>query len=64
MIQYSVSLRYGYLVLGDIVEITDYDIGLDSHKAQIISKLFEDGRWLLELKIDDNPMKWNRNVEA
>ena len=64
MIQYSVSIRYGYLVLGDIVEITDYDIGLDSHKAQIISKLFEDGRWLLELKIDDNPMKWNRNVEA
>ena len=63
-IQYSVSIRYGYLVLGDIVEITDYDIGLDSHKAQIISKLFEDGRWLLELKIDDNPMKWNRNVEA
>lgn len=64
MIQYSVSLRYGYLVLGDIVEITDYDIGLDSHKAQIISKLFEDGRWLLEVKIDDNPMKWNRNVET
>jgi hypothetical protein len=64
MIQYSVSLRYGYLVLGDIVKITDYDIGLDSHKAQIISKLFEDGRWLLEVKIDDNPMKWNRNVEA
>ena len=64
MIQYSVSIRYGYLVLGDIVEITDYDIGLDSHKAQIISKLFDDGRWLLELKIDDNPMKWNRNVET
>jgi len=64
MIQYSVSLRYGYLVLGDIVEITDYDIGLDSHKAQIISKLFDDGRWLLDVKIDDNPMKWNRNVEA
>jgi len=49
-------------VLGDIVEITDEEIGLDSHKAQIISKLFEDGRWLLDVKIDDNPMKWNRNV--
>lgn len=63
-IQYSVSLRYGYLVLGDIVEITDEEIGLDSHKAQIISKLFEDGRWLLDVKIEDNPMKGNRNVEA
>ena len=63
-IQYSVSLRYGYLVLGDIVEITDEEIGLYSHKAQIISKLFDSGRWLLDVKIDDNPMTWNRNVEA
>ena len=45
-------------------EITDEDIGVYSHKGQIISKLFEDGRWLLDVKIDDNPMKWNRNVET
>jgi hypothetical protein len=63
-VQYSVSLRYGYLVLGDILEITDEAIGLDRHKAQIISKLFDDGRWLLEVKIDDNPMRYNRNVET
>ena len=63
-IQYSVSIRYGYLVLGDIVEITDEEIGLYSHKAQIISKLFDEGRWLLDVKIDDNPMTWNRNVET
>ena len=61
-IQYSVSIRYGYLVLGDIVEITDEDIGLNAIKGQIISKLFEDGRWLLDIKIDDNPNKGNRNV--
>jgi hypothetical protein len=63
-VQYSVSLRYGYLVLGDILEITDEAIGLDEHKAQIISKLFDDGRWLLEVKIDDNPMRYYRNVET
>ena len=63
-IQYSVSIRYGYLVLGDIVEITDEEIGLYSQKAQIISKLFDDGRWILDVKIDDNPMTWNRNVET
>ena len=64
MIQYSVSIRYGYLVLGDIVEITDEEIGLYSHKAQIISKLFDESRWLLDVKIDDNPMTRNRNVET
>ncbi len=63
-IQYSVSIRYGYLVLGDIVEITDEEIGLYSHKAQVISKIFDDGRWIIDVKIDDNPMTWNRNVET
>lgn len=61
-IQFSVSMRYGYLVLGDIVELTDEEIGLYEHKGQIISKVFEEGRWLLDVKIDDNPLKWNRNV--
>ena len=63
-VQYSVSLRYGYLILGDIVEITDEEIGLNQQKAQIISKVFEEGRWLLDMKIDENPMRYNRNVET
>ena len=63
-VQYSVSVRYGYLVLGDIVEITDEEIGLNQQKAQIISKVFEEGRWLLDMKIDENPMRYNRNVET
>ena len=63
-VQYSVSLRYGYLILGDIVEITDEEIGLNQQKAQIISKVFEEGRWLLDMKLDENPMRYNRNVET
>jgi len=61
-VQYSVSLRYGYLVLGDIIQITDVEIGLDGHHGQIISKVFDEGRWLMDIKIDYNPLRYNRNV--
>ena len=63
-VQYSVSLRFGYLILGDIIQITDEEIGLDGHICQITSKVFDENRWILELKIDDNPMRYNRNVET
>jgi|TARA_R100000479_G_scaffold171087_1_gene114302 hypothetical protein len=61
-VQYSVSIRYGYLVLGDIVEITDNDIGLNNHRCQIIQKVFSGGRWLIDMKIDENPNRYERNV--
>ena len=61
-VQYSVSIRYGYLILGDIVEIIDDEIGLVGQKCQIIQKVFSDNRWLLEFKIDENPNRYERNV--
>lgn len=61
-VQYSVSIRYGYLILGDIVEITDTEIGFNNLKCQIIQKVFSGGRWLLDLKIDENPNRYRRNV--
>ena len=59
-IQYSVSSRYGYLNIGDIVSITDEDIGLDDHRSQILSKVWEEGRWTLILRLDDNPLTRER----
>lgn len=61
-VQYSVSIRYGYLVLGDIVEIIDEDIGLNGQRCQIIQKVFSNNRWLIDLKIDENPNRYERNV--
>jgi len=62
-VQYSVSIRYGYLQLGDIVELTDNDLGFDSVRTQVISKMWEENRWLIELKIDDNPLNFVRVLE-
>lgn len=61
-IQYSVSIKYGYLILGDIIQLTDEEIGLYGYYGQIISKVFDDNRWLIDIKIDDNPLRYNRNV--
>ena len=59
-VQYSVSIRYGYLQLGDIVELTDTDLGFDSVRTQVISKSWDESRWLIGLKIDDNPLHFVR----
>ena len=63
-IQYSVSIRFGYLLLGDIVQITDEEIGLNAQNAQIIEKVFDENRWNLKLLIDENPTRYERNVET
>ena len=60
-IQYSVALHYGYLEIGDIIEITDNDLGFRNLKAQLISKQYQDNRWIMEFKLDNNP---NRIVKT
>ena len=60
-IQYSVSLQYGYLELGDIIQITDEELGYINQKTQISQKIFDKNKWLITVKIDENPNKYNRN---
>ncbi len=54
-IQYSLALHYGWLEIGDIIEITDSDLGFKDLRAQLISKQFSTNRWLMEFKLDNNP---------
>ena len=54
-IQYSAALEYGYLEIGDIIQITDDDLGYQNLKAQLISKEYFENRWLLGFKLDNNP---------
>jgi hypothetical protein len=54
-ITYSASNRYGYLELGDLIKVTDSDLGFVSHFMQIVSKQFTDNSWLFQLQIYDNP---------
>jgi len=56
-IQYSVPIHYGYLEIGDIIEITDIELGISNLSAQIISKTYDSNRWVMELKLDNNPLR-------
>tara|TARA_Y100000401_G_scaffold116399_1_gene122052 strand:- start:837 stop:2564 length:1728 start_codon:yes stop_codon:yes gene_type:complete len=60
VIQYSVSIRFGYLQIGDIIELTDNDLGFAGMKAQILKKQFVDNRWVLDFKMDENPLRYGR----
>ena len=59
-IQYSVPLHYGYLEIGDIIEITDDDLGFSSLKCQMLSKQYSDNRWVMNFKMDSNPLRRNK----
>lgn len=63
-ITYSVSPRYGYLMIGDIVTLSDEDIGLVDTRTQILSKIWSNNRWEITLRLDDNPLRYERNVET
>ena len=56
-ISYSVPLDYGFLDIGDIIEITDNDLGFDSVKSQLVYKTFSKNRWIMEFKLDNNPLR-------
>ena len=47
-IQYSVPLKYGYLEIGDIIELSDVDLGFSGLKVQLLSKQYNENRWVME----------------
>ena len=50
-IQYQVSPRYGFLEVGDIIELTDNDLSFDKKIVQIVSKIWNVSIWQLRLRI-------------
>ncbi len=59
-IQYSVPLKYGYLEIGDIIEMSDVDLGFSGLKVQLLSKQYNENRWVMEFKLDSNPLRRNK----
>ena len=52
--QYAASPEYGFLQLGDVIELTDLDISIDQQKAQVIAKRWNVTHWVFDLKIEHN----------
>jgi hypothetical protein len=52
--QYAASPEFGFLQLGDVIELTDLDISIDQQKAQVIAKRWNVTHWVFDLKIEHN----------
>ena len=61
-ITYRAEFRFGYLELGDIIELTDADLGLSKYRAQICGKRYELSSWIYDILISENPIDNNRTI--
>lgn len=53
-ITYKAVGYYGWLQVGDIIELTDNDISIDRQKAQIVSKRWQETHWEFVLELEIN----------
>ena len=51
VISYRCSSRFGYLNIGDIIELTDSNANFENRLLQVISKSWEDTSWSITLKV-------------
>ncbi|MEC7659616.1 MAG: hypothetical protein VYB41_06020 [Bacteroidota bacterium] len=61
-IRYLSSMKYGYLEIGDILKITDDELGFDEHLMQVVFKSFDVDSWIFELLILDNPLNVKKSL--
>jgi hypothetical protein len=53
---YRASFSFGYLAVGDVIELTDTDIGLSQAKVQIVGKTYDGASWLYDIMFQENPI--------
>ena len=55
-----IAHEFGYVQMGDVIELIDTKNGLNGIQAMVISKRFSVGSWELTLYIEDNPIRNER----
>jgi hypothetical protein len=61
-IEIEASIDKGYLMLGDLIRVTDEKMGLNSHLCQILGKSYTGSGFRFTLAIEENPIFSNRLV--
>ena len=61
-VDYYASSEYGYLELGDVIELTDKNVGIRNQKVQLLGKQWDGSRWVLTLQIEDNAIANQRSL--
>ena len=55
-IRYRADFSFGYLDLGDVIELTDTELGLSSHRCSIGAKRYDGASWLYDIIITTDPI--------
>lgn len=53
-IEYEAAPAFGFIEIGDIIELTDHEIHLENVKSQILAKRWTGSNWIFTLEIEDN----------
>ncbi len=53
---YRAAFSFGFLSVGDVIELTDPDIGLSQAKVQIVGKTYDGASWLYDIMYQENPI--------
>lgn len=51
------AVQWGYIAVGDIIEVTAPDVGLTNHKCMVVSKEWAGIQWQFELRYNTNPIQ-------
>ena len=60
--KYRASFSFGFLSVGDVIELTDTDIGLSQSKVQIVGKTYDGASWLYDIMFQENPIDNQRVI--
>ena len=53
---YRAAFSYGYLMIGDVIDLTDSDISLSNSTVQIVGKQYDGASWLYAIMYQENPI--------
>ena len=60
--QYQAAFSFGYLRLGDVISLTDPDLGLESAKVQIVGKTYDGAAWLYDVMYQETTIDLSRTT--
>ena len=58
--QYRAAFSFGFLRLGDVISLTDPDLGLQSAKVQIVGKAYEGVSWIYDIMYQETTIDLRR----
>jgi hypothetical protein len=61
-VRFVASLEYGFLQLGDVVELTSSSLYMDRQKCTVVSKLWDVTEWIFVLMFEDTPLHVDRTT--